>query len=467
MRSRPSRFLVLIALVLLAVACGARVSDDQVASAGRSGSAGGSQDLSPGSGDGGTGDVGSSDGGSADQGGGTAATDGTSSGSSGGGAAGPVDNGGATDIGITGDTITVGNISTLSGPVPGIFQGAVIGAQAVAAYQNAQGGIFGRKIKVDVRDDQFDTGQNRSATIDQLSKVFAFMGSFSLYDDAAAGQIQSSGIPDVSYSLSKGRREIANNFSVQPAYDGGAPTSGFIWFKQHYPDAITAVGAIYGDVPASKASHVAYKAASESVGFKWVYDRGVQPTESDYTADVVRMRQAGVKMVFLIATDDKTTARLAKAMTQQGFKPQVFSANYMPTIMALGGESVEGMLSPSGSALFGGEDSTAVPEVGLMNQWVQKIKPGFKSDVFSTYAWASGRLLFQALQAAGPKPTRASVLAELRKIDKFSANNLLSEAGPATKRPSTCMLMAQVKNGKYVRVEPATGFFCLGPYHRS
>jgi hypothetical protein len=154
-------------------------------------------------------------------------------------------------------------------------------------------------------------------------------------------------------------------------------------------------------------------------------------------------------------------------MQQQGFKPQVFSANYMPTITSLGGDAVEGMFSPSGSALFGGEDSGAIPEVALMNQWVQKVKPGFKSDVFSTYGWASGRLLFQALQAAGPKPTRASVLAELKKIDKFSANNLLSEAGPATKRPSTCMLMSQVKNGKYVRVDPQTGFFCLGPYHRS
>ena len=464
--SRQLRPILLVALAVLAVACGARVDDSQIASAGGDGGSG-SQVAGLGSVDGGTSgsdaDTGGGDGDQSLSGGDSGSTGGTG----GTGASGPVDNGGATDVGITGDTITVGNISTLSGPVPGIFQGAVVGAQAVAAYQNSLGGIHGRKVKVDVRDDQFDTGQNRSATIDMIGKVFAFMGSFSLYDDAAAQQIQSSGIPDVSYSLSKARREIANNFSVQPAFDGGAPTSGFLWFKQKFPDAITAVGSIYGDVPASKASHVAYKAAAESVGYKWAYERGVQPTESDYTADVVRMRQAGVKMVFLIATDDKTTARLAKAMQQQGFKPQVFSANYMPTVMGLGGDSVEGMFSPAGSALFGGEDAGVIPEVALMNQWVQKVKPGYKSDVFSTYAWASGRLLFQAMQAAGPKPTRANVLAELKKIDKFTANNLLAEAGPASKRPSTCMLMAQVKNGKYVRVDPTTGFFCLGPYHRS
>lgn len=466
MRSRSFRPAVLVALAVLVAACGARVDGSQVSSLGRIGGNATGPGAGTATGDGtaaGAG-AGATGGGASDQ-----RTGGGTGGSSNGGISpgGPVDNGGATDVGITGDTITVGNISTLSGPVPGLFQGAVVGAQAVAAYQNSLGGIYGRRIKVDVRDDQFDTGQNRSATIDMIGKVFAFMGSFSLYDDAAAQQIQSSGIPDVSYSLSKGRREIGNNFSVQPAFDGGAPTSGFLWFKQRFPDAITAVGTIYGDVPASKASHLAYKAAAESVGFKYIYERGVQPTESDYTADVVRMRQAGVKMVFLIATDDKTTARLAKAMQQQGFKPQVFSANYMPTVIGLGGEAVEGMYGPAGSSLFGGEDAGTVPEVGLMNQWVQKVKPGYKSDVFSTYAWASGRLLFQAIQAAGPKPTRAGVLAELRKIDKFTANNLLAEAGPATKRPSTCMLMSQIKNGKYVRVDPPTGFFCLGPYNRS
>src|SRR5205823_11626604 len=65
-------------------------------------------------------------------------------------------NGGATDVGVTGESITLGNVSTLSGPIPGLFQGAVLGAQAFAAYANSQGGVFGRRLKVEVRDDQFD-----------------------------------------------------------------------------------------------------------------------------------------------------------------------------------------------------------------------------------------------------------------------------------------------------------------------
>src|SRR5437879_6049852 len=199
-------------------------------------------------------------------------------------------NGGATDVGVTATSITLGNVSTLTGPVPGIFQGAVIGTQAAVAYLNSQGGLYGRQFKLDVRDDQFDTGQNRAQTIDLIPKSFAFAGSFSLYDDAAISQIKSSNIVDTSYSLSDARRAIPNNFSVQPGHKGWR-TGPLNYFKAKFPSSVTKVGTIYGDVPASVSSYLGWKAAAESVGYKVTYERGFQPTETDFTADVVRMRQ--------------------------------------------------------------------------------------------------------------------------------------------------------------------------------
>ena len=275
-------------------------------------------------------------------------------------------------------------MSTLSGPVPGLFQGAVIGSQAAVAYQNSLGGLFGRKFKLDVRDDQFDTGQNRNQTIDLLGKAFAFIGSFSLYDSAAVDQIGKSGIPDVTYSLSADRRALPNNFSVEPSPRSGAPTGIFNYFKKKYPQDVTSVGTIYSDV--STASHQDYKAAAESVGWHYAYERGVQATETDFTADVVRMREAGVKAVFLVAVDVKTTARLANAMAQQNFKPDFFLVNgpaYDPTLVSLAGASVEGLFSSQPYSMFDGEDAGVIPEVKLFDEWVQKVKPGYKPDLFA------------------------------------------------------------------------------------
>src|SRR5437899_2878382 len=141
------------------------------------------------------------------------------------------------------------------------------------------------------------------------------------------------------------------------------------------------------------------------------------------------MKSAGVKTVFLVATDDKTAARLAKAMAAQNFKPDLVLANYYPTLPALGGSGVDGWYTASAYSLFDGADAAAVPEINLMNQWIAKVKPGYKANLFAVGAWSEGRLLFQAMQAAGPKAKRADVLAALRRINDFSANNLLAPAG--------------------------------------
>src|SRR5690242_11189246 len=54
----------------------------------------------------------------------------------------------STAVGVTNDDITVGTISTLSGPRPGFGVSAQSGVQAYVAYRNATGGVCGRKIKL-------------------------------------------------------------------------------------------------------------------------------------------------------------------------------------------------------------------------------------------------------------------------------------------------------------------------------
>jgi ABC-type branched-subunit amino acid transport system substrate-binding protein len=449
-------------------ACGMRVSAARLAAA-RNG-----QRLSAGAastgGDAGTA-VGAEPSGSS---GATSAAGGTSTGAAlgstvgGGGASNPAaavpagGNGGATDVGVTADSITIGNVSTLTGPVPGIFQGAVLGTQAAVAYINSQGGIYGRQLKLIVRDDQFDTGQNRAATIDLIGKAFAFAGSFSLYDDAALDQLRSSNIVDTTYSLSENRRALPNNFSVQPGHMGWR-LGPLNYFKSKFPDAITKVGAIYGDVPASVTSYQGWKAAAQSAGYKVVYERGFSPTETDFTADVVRMRQAGVKMVYLTAADVRPTARLAKAMAQQNFTVDAFVSGgvaYDPNFLTLAGPAGNGVYSEQQMAMYDGEDAS-IPEVKLLLDWSNRVRPGYKPDLYAVFAWGSVRLLADALKAAGPRITRASVNDAIRKLGTYDVHGMLPPANPGTKAPPTCYILVKVNNGAFTRYDsPPPGFRC-------
>jgi ABC-type branched-subunit amino acid transport system substrate-binding protein len=465
--------IALVALALLASACGARVTDAQRASAAGPPS-GGARKAAVGAGAAEAGGDSDTTAGATPPTAAASAAAGSPSGA--GAAAGEAatatpaapagGNGGATDVGVTASSIDLGLVTTLTGPVPGLFQGAVIGAQAFVAYANSQGGIFGRKLRLTVRDDQFDTGQNRTVTTELAGKVTAFLGSFSTYDDAGLPAIQAAKVADVGYGLTDGRRTSPFNFSIQPAKSRTFRTGAFEWYARKFPDAVKAMGTIYGDIPASKQSALDSMAAAESVGWKWAYSRGVSPTETDFTADVVRMKSSGVKGVYLVATDVKSMARLLKAMAQQSFRPELIAlgaSGYDASLPTLAGAAAEGVYVDQQLALYQGQDAGSIPEVALMNQWIKRVKPGYTPDLFAAYSWASGRLLLQGLQAAGPKLTRAGLVDALRKVDNFDANGLVAAAGPGSKRQPTCDLFMQIKGGQYRRVEPAgKGFLCGG-----
>jgi ABC-type branched-subunit amino acid transport system substrate-binding protein len=383
----------------------------------------------------------------------------------------PKDNGGATDVGVTATEVHIGNVSTLSGPVPGLFRGAVIGTQAVIAYQNSLGGVHGRKLVLDARDDQLDSAQNRAVTHDLIPKVFAFSGSFAVYDDASAEEVGQSGIPDVTPALSGVRRRLPNNFNVAPAEEGGVQLAPFNYYKSKFPEEIKAVGTLWGDVPISKASQLAEEAAGTSLGWNFIYSRGYQPTETDFTADVVRMRQEGVRLVFLAGSEPKTLARIANAMRQQSFNVPIVTMNigYDPSLVPLAGPALEGMYTTMAWSMFAGEDASQVAEVRLMNQWLQKVKPGYAPDLYALLAWASGRLLFKAMDQVGPHLTRAAVNDALHNSGNFDSNQLLAPADPGKKVPPTCIVITILRKGHFERIDtPPTGFRCdLGGYFRS
>lgn len=490
---------VLLALSVLSAGCGTRVDDTvrQRAGAGilePGGPGGGTTGLGGEVGTGGGADVaggstGSSltTGGSGGSGGssgasgtsttGVSGATGTSGGGAGGGSTGAAapapasGNGGSTDVGVTADSITIGNVSGLSGPVPGLFEGAVNGTNAYVAYINSRGGVFGRKLKVAVGDDQTECGTNQNRYRDLSNKVFAFVGSFSLYDDCMAKVVgPTPKVPLVQYALSTQANDLPNLFSPSPTLPGYA-TGMFQYWNSVYGAKTKKIGSIYSRTGSAEASYRAIQKASESVGWEYVYERGAAAAEQDFTADIVRMRQEGVEIVFLLATNAANVARIKKAADSQSFRP-IFIAPvaFDPAFIQLvgGPQAAEGIVGHNLFALnFTKDDAAVIPEVALYQEWMRRNDPKANQDLFSVFGWAAGALFVQALIAAGPQATRASLLAELRKVRSFSANGLVGQADPAGKKPTICYVLWEIKGGLYRRVAPAKGYRCDGTFFRA
>jgi len=115
---------------------------------------------------------------------------------------------------------------------------------------------------------------------------------------------------------------------------------------------------------------------------------------------------------------------------------------------------------------FNTDEAQVTPSVGLFQKWMALTNKKQQLDIFAAYGWAEAQLFTQALKAAGPKATRASILTALRQIKKFDADGLFATANPADHVPATCWLENTIKGGKFVRVDPAKGFRCDGTYFR-
>ena len=381
-------------------------------------------------------------------------------------------NGGATDIGVTADSITLGNVSDLGGPVPGLFAGGPYGTQAYFDFVNSQGGVFGRHLKLVTADDALECSQNEAAYQNLVKSAFGFVGSWSL-DDNCGAQVLANypSIPLTNEALTPQAAALAGEFSENP-FGKGAPLGPFEYFKSKYPDAIGAVGTLVGNQPAAVAAWGYSKKAMESLGYKVVYEDDFPPAQSNFEPDVVRMRADGVKMVYLISLNAPDAADFAAEAAQQNWHPEVFACAVCYTasfIQSAGGASnVEGMYANVAAVRFLGEDAPSVPEVATFLHWLKADYPNFPPDQFAAYSWANAALFVQALRTVGPHLTRAAVAAALRATHTFDDNGLMAPSDVGSKKPANCYLMLRIVGGRYQKVDdPATGFRCDAPYFQA
>ncbi len=302
--------------------------------------------------------------------------------------------------GITANSVRVANVSTLA--IGGLFKGALVGTEAYADYVNSTGGVNGRKITVDSADDGFSGAGNKQATQNALTNDFALVGGFSLQDNFGGLLLAANpGMPNVSVVLDATTNKLPNVFSAVPL-NGGWEEGPLQYYKKKFPNDLNAVGTVVSDQASAMKDWAGQKYALEQVGFKVIYDPTVPVTQTDYTQNVIAMKNAGVKILFLSQLPQNYASAMLKNLQQQNFHPQVIlgSANYSNDLVSASGgpAAVDGALFDQNTSLFLGQDAPQIPAVGVFNKWVQKASPGFKTDLFTLYGWLSAELFSQALK---------------------------------------------------------------------
>jgi len=365
--------------------------------------------------------------------------------------------------GVTRKTVDLATIATLSA---GLFKGAPVGAEAYADYVNSTGGINGRKLVITSDDDKFNGAGNKDATQSAIDSDFATVGNFSLEDNYGGVLLKADpGMPDVSVVLDPVTNRLPNVFSPVPL-NAGWEEGPIQYLKKKFPQDLHAAGAMVGAFPSAEADWAGQKHVLEQVGFKVVYAPTYTVSTTDFTQNVIGMKNAGVKILFLEGMSETYAASLLKDLVQQNYHPAVVlgSATYTDTVAkdAGGTAAINGDYLEMNTSLYLGQDASDLPAVGTFLHWVHVAAPGFQPDLYTLYAWLSTELFAQALKHAGADPSRGSELRALSKITSFDGNGLIGPTDPAAKTIGSCYLIARVVDGTFVRQDdPPVG----GPTH--
>jgi branched-chain amino acid transport system substrate-binding protein len=370
--------------------------------------------------------------------------------------------------------ISIGLVTSLSGPAAQNFFGAQQGAAARFALQNDQGGVNGHQLKLVVGDDTSSPQGGQTAVQDlvQQKKVFSLIF---VSDLVSVGyrSAQQEKIPVVGAPIDGpewGSQPNTNMVSVsgdQPPLPP-ANTQQAVVAKQVGAKNMAAL-AIAGEEP-SILGEQDFIAGAKAVGLKVGYFNDSTPIGSvNVTSLVLAMKQAGVDG-FQSAMLDNTNFAIMTTAKQAGLKlvAPMQDVGYDQALLddASAVQAAQGGIFSVIQVPF--EEHTAATQI---EQGAFEKYEHFSGvpNLNWSYGWLSADLTIQGLKAAGANPTRTSFLTALRNLKGWTAEGLLPTASDFSlanfgKLTSTtaCSYYVQLKDRSFVPMnggKPICGVF--------
>jgi ABC-type branched-subunit amino acid transport system substrate-binding protein len=375
----------------------------------------------------------------------------------------------ASDVGVTPTQITFGNVSGLTGPLTGSFPQGSQGVEALFGAINAAGGICGRKLALDVEDDQQNASVNASDVADLIPKVMAFVGSTSDADNGGVPAMTQANVPDVGFAINCDRSEEPVYWS--PA--GGScdqPTPGGPYYVS---DGVFQLAKANSYLP-TKMAFLSYSiaiSAQAAEQFEHVYkaeggtvcytDFAVSPASASLESDVESMQQAGCNGV-LDTMDVTGNAKMLQAMQQQAYIPPYVAATfdaYTPDMISVAGQSAAQGLTV-GLPFIPLNEPQAMDT--LYQQQLATYEPGDTPSGFGFLAWQAAQMLIYALVQSGHNPTRASVVKIFNSLVNWNGGGALGGYTPSSHGVYDCDVDVTIKGNGFVRKAPASGLYCGG-----
>jgi ABC-type branched-subunit amino acid transport system substrate-binding protein len=307
-------------------------------------------------------------------------------------------------------------------------------AKAYFDYLNANGGINGRKVTLVVKDDRYVPTEavaktNELILKDKVMALLAPLGTANVKAVASSVNPGRRGIPvlfvNTGFSGFADKKKYPTTYTVLPSYIMEAKIMGE-YIKENF--AGKKIGLLYQDDDFGTDALAGFKAAGINFAVRVPYASGSQ-SATTAAGWITRFRAAEVDTVVLFGVTSATAFMLATA-AQLRFAPQwmLGSVGGDATTLRLAGVPVAVLNNAIGFSPVPATTDMKDEYVKFFSDIYAKAVPGSAFDLNVLLGMNTAFMTAQALKAAGPNPTRKSLINAINTKGATFANSALVPA---------------------------------------
>jgi branched-chain amino acid transport system substrate-binding protein len=362
--------------------------------------------------------------------------------------------------GVTASEVVFGMHTDLSGVAATYGVSSSNGVKMRFEEVDQAGGIEGRKLKVIVEDQGYQVPKAVQACNKLINrdKVFAFVAPLGTPMNNACFKDQfAAGVPNL-FPLSAAR-SMYEPFERLKFYGAASYVdqirSGIEYFVKN--KGVKKVCVMYQDTDFGKEILEGAELQTKKLGISLAEKTAHKPTDTDFTASITKLRNAGCDLVAMgtIVRDTivpYTTARKA------GWTDVTFLGSSAAYDLVVG--AAPGMDGFFGMGLT--EMPYADSAVPSVKKFVETYKAKWKIDpnIGAVYGYVAADLTVQGLKNAGKNLTTDSFVAGMEKIKDYHDifNGPPVTFGPKIRQGANSSFLAEAKGGKWNRVTEPLGF---------
>lgn len=354
--------------------------------------------------------------------------------------------------GVTDDTIVIGTVQDMSGPLAALGQRTLNGMLMRVDEINASGGINGRMIDLEVADSGYQPQRALLATqrMVQRKGIFAMVGELgSVTSMASIPVLLKNNVPSL-FPLSGAEGTYLPTDPLK--WSSAVPYAAQIRAGEKYlvgKHDYNRVCVIYQNDEFGTAVLRGAKEGLSDLNKKMTESVSFQRGETNFTAGVSKLKSANCDLVVIGAALREPVA-IMRAARKLGWSPQFLSssASYSIELPRLAGDLANGFYAIS-QVEIPYENKASSPE---LENWAKAYSKeyGKQPDVFSVYGYSFMDTFALAARNAGKELTVESLIAALKKLkindDMFGASYDFSKK---EHMGGTTVRMFEVLDGKW------------------